>query len=372
MNGYTGVWKYVSDEQIRDMLLSFRLLGDSGWAEEKIMACLFALSNHPEDHYHQVRIPKKSGGYRTLDVPDGLLGKVQRNILRHVLEGFAPSQAATAYRKGGSVLDNAARHSGKRLVLKMDIHDFFRNVTFPMVLHAAFPVTYFPTPVGTMLTSLCCLWERLPQGASTSPAISNLVMGPFDRHMLDWCGERGIAYSRYSDDMTFSGDFDAAAVVRKTEGFLRAYGLEPNREKTRVCSNGSRQMVTGLVVNDKPRLPRDYRRRLRQEIHYCRTYGVEEHLARQAAGESGQRGGAEGDGLGRDREGKRELQAEGYVKSLLGKVSYLLSVNPQDEWFGEARRFLLEELRRLTEERRRGGEGEGEEDSSTGPAGLPD
>ncbi len=331
MGAYEGVWKYCGDEQMRDMLLSFRLLGDWDWPEEKIMACLFALSNHPEEHYHCVRVPKRRGGYRVLDVPDRLLKKVQRHILRHVLEGFSPSPAATAYTRKSCVLSNAVLHTGKRLVLKMDICDFFRNITFPMVLHAAFPSPYFPTPVGTMLTSLCCLKERLPQGAPTSPAVSNLVMRPFDQHMLDWCGERGITYSRYSDDMTFSGDFDPAAVARKTESFLKAYGLEANREKTAVCARGSRQSVTGIVVNDKPQAPRDYRRRLRQEIHYCRTYGPEEHLRRQKEGMTA---------------GSGEGETEAYLRSLLGKVSYLLSVNPEDSWFLEARRFLREELKK--------------------------
>ncbi len=323
MGDTRGLWKYCTKEQIKDMLISFHLLGETDWAEEKILACLFALSNHPKEHYHPVRIPKGRGGYRTLDVPDGLLKKVQRNILHHILDGFTPSAAAAAYQRGSSVRANAEQHQGKELVLKLDICDFFRNITFPMVLSKAFPGEYFPPSVRVMLTSLCCLDHHLPQGAPTSPAISNLVMAPFDEHMLDWCGQRGISYSRYSDDMTFSGDFNWEGVLRKTEGFLEAYGLELNREKTRLCTRGARQTVTGIVVNEKLQLSREYRRRLRQEIHYCRTYGVEDHLRR----------------VGRD-----ETQKRGYLQSLLGKVRYLLYVNPQDLWFREAEGFLRQEL----------------------------
>ncbi len=314
-----GLWKYCGEDQIKDMMLSFQLLGEGDWAKERILACLFALSNHPEQHYHLVRIPKKRGGYRALEVPDGLLKKVQRNILHHILEGFSPSPAAAAYRRGSSVPANAGKHQGKRMVLKLDICDFFQNITFPMVLSKAFPREYFPPSVRLMLTSLCCLREHLPQGAPTSPAISNLVMSPFDEYMLDWCGQREIAYSRYSDDMTFSGDFDAAGVVRKVDGFLGAYGLELNRDKIRLCTSGERQTVTGIVVNEKLQLPREYRRLLRQEIHYCRKYGIEEHLKRK---------------------GMDDIQAGDYRKSLLGKVRYLLFVNPQDEWFRQAEGFL--------------------------------
>jgi len=354
---YRGLWKYCDQEQIRDMLLSFRLLGDTDWPEEKILACLFAISNHPEAHYHQVRIPKKRGGYRTLDVPDSILKKVQRNILHHVLEGFSPSPAAAAYKKGGSPIGNAAAHRGKRVILKMDIRDFFGNITFPMVLHHAFPGSYFPTSVGTMLTCLCCFRERLPQGSPASPAVSNLVMRPFDENMTDWCGQREITYTRYSDDLTFSGDFDTAPVMGKTEGFLKAYGLEINREKTRVCTNGCQQKVTGIVVNEKIQLPRDYRRKLRQEIHYCRTYGVEAHLAGIGYGEETLTGGTQKENRRAARwgeenptvegqAGREPIQAEAYLASLLGKVSYLLAVNPEDQWFREAREFLLEEQKK--------------------------
>jgi hypothetical protein len=167
-------------------------------------------------------------------------------------------------------------------------------------------------------------------------------MRPFDEHMADWCGQRGIIYTRYSDDLTFSGDFDPAQVMGKTEGFLKAYGLEINREKTRVCTNGTQQKVTGIVVNEKAQLPRDYRRKLRQEIHYCRTYGVEAHLARLGLIEESQ---TEGTGTGEGR-----IQAEACLASLMGKVSYVLSVNPEDPWFREAREFLMEEQKKRLRE----------------------
>lgn len=318
MPEHLGLWKYCDKEQCKDMLLSFRLVGSDSWTDGKIMACLYALSNHAKEHYHKTELPKKRGGRRILMVPDPLLKQVQRNLLHHVLEGFSVSPAACAYRKGASPLANASLHTGKRLVLKLDIHDFFGSITFPMVLHHVFPSTYFPPAVGTLLASLCCYRDRLPQGAPTSPAVSNLVMKPFDDHMLEWCRSRRITYSRYSDDMAFSGDFDPGEVIRKTENFLRAMGMELNREKTRVCAVGGRQSVTGIVVNEKPGLPRDYRRALRQELHYCMIYGVEEKSA-------------------------------ACLRSLLGKTVYLLSVNPEDQWFQGAEAFLREELKKIEE-----------------------
>lgn len=305
---YTGIWKYCTKEYIKDMMLSFHLLEGPDWTEERIMSCLYALSNHPENYYHEVRIPKKKGGKRILFVPDPLLKHVQRNILHHILEGMEVSEAATAYKKGSRTADNGKFHVGRKMVLKLDIQDFFGSIIFPMVLHHAFPGKYFPTPAAVMLTHLCCLRECLPQGAPTSPAVSNLVMKPFDETMLQWCRERGIQYTRYCDDMTFSGDFDEKEVIKKVSGFLHAMGMELNHGKTSLCRNGMRQMVTGVVVNEKVQVPVSYRRKLRQEIYYFKKFGWEEAET--------------------DRERQRNI--------LLGKVNYVLSVNPSDGWFQTA------------------------------------
>ena len=338
------LWHYCTEDHVRTMLLSFRLLGENDWPEEKILACLYSLSNHTQDHYKRIQIQKKSGGTRTLLAPDPLLKYVQRNLLHHVLDGLSLADCATAYRKnrddlykrGGQedrdgsaykecfgIVPNARIHVGKPLVMKLDIVDFFGNITFPMVLHQVFPARMFPPAVGNLLTSLCCCGEYLPQGAPTSPAVSNRVMKPFDEFMEAWCRERGISYSRYSDDLTFSGDFSPKEVRGKVKGFLGAYGFELNRKKTRILSLGTRQKVTGLVVNEKAQTSKEYRRKLRQEIYYCRRFGVKEHLQFQNKGEPA-----------------CEADQERYLYRLLGKVNYVRMTRPEDKWFLEARQWL--------------------------------
>lgn len=313
------IWKYCGKEQAVEMILSLQLLPSSGWQRERILACLYALSNHPEEHYHPVWIPKRRGGYRRLDVPDPLLKQVQRNILHHVLDGFSVSLAAAAYRKNRCAADGAAVHIGKPLVLKLDIHDFFGSITFPMVLGYGFPAAYFPEEVRVLLASLCCCRQRLPQGAPTSPALSNLVMKHFDEAMAAWCGPQNIAYTRYCDDMTFSGDLNPGAVIGRVRGFLETMGMELNHSKTAVCSQFSRQTVTGITVNQVCQLPREDRRKLRQEVYLCLRYGT---------GES------------RPADSVRRLE------QILGKVSYLLQVRPDDRWFLEQREALKEMLKK--------------------------
>lgn len=319
--GEYDIWKYCTKEQVKECLVEFHLLDGIPVREEKAMACLYAVSNHTERHYREVRIPKKSGGFRVLHVPDRLLAGIQKNILHHILDASPCSEYATAYRKGISIADNAKPHVGKEKLLKLDIRDFFGSITYQLVYQYAFPAQYYPPPVRMMLAHLCCYRDCLPQGAPTSPAVSNLVMKAFDEYIGAWCRKREISYTRYCDDMTFSGAFDERELKYKVKNFLLRMGFELNEKKTRRAGQGSRQSVTGIVVNEKLQTGRDYRRKLRAEIYCYKKFQV------------------------RQDEGQEALQ------KLLGKVRYVLQVNPKDLYFRNAERELKEilEAERLTD-----------------------
>lgn len=301
-------WKYCTTEEIGRTLRTFDLLKGLDVPEEAYLPCLYTVSNQIETHYHPAVISKKSGGRRKLLVPDALLRTIQRNLLHHVLEEFQISEFACAYKKGTSIVDNARPHVGAKLVLKLDIQDFFNQITWILVYQNAFPGTHFPPAIRKMLTEFCCVRDRLPQGAPTSPTVSNLVMRPFDVHMGEWCREREIRYTRYCDDLTFSGVFAPEEVIRKVRGFLQVYGFELNRKKTRVLGRGNAQSVTGIVVNEKAQVSRAYRRKLRQEVYLFDRYGI------------------------KTEEGPKNDEKE--RRRLLGKMRYVLSVNPEDVWFG--------------------------------------
>lgn len=327
------LWKYCSKEQEKAFILSLNLLPASvreRMSGEEQLALLYALSNHAERHYRETRIPKKGGESRRLLIPDGLLKGVQRNILHHCLDGRSVSPHACAYRRGLSPIDNAAPHAGgerDRILLKLDIRNFFDSILFPRVYGAAFPESLFPPAAAGLLTHLCCWHDRLPQGAPTSPAISNLVMKPFDDYIGKWCEERKVIYTRYCDDLAFSGRFDAKEVYRKVRGFLAAMGFELNEEKTVIAGPGRRQTVTGLVVNERPRTSAQYRRKIRQEMYYCRKFGVEEHL-RMA-------------GLlnGKEDVGETAEKADAFLQSLSGRIGYVLQMEPENREFMEYREF---------------------------------
>ena len=311
------LWKYCTTAQYLEFLISLQLFGDTDWCAEKQISCLYTISNDVNAHYQRTTILKRDGTPRHLLAPDPLLKKIQKNILRNILAPVPVSPYATAYHKGADVVANAAAHLGQKLLLKLDIEDFFGSIIFPMVRRSAFPDIYFPPAVSTLLTHLCCYNDALPQGAPTSPTISNLVMKPFDSHIGEWCSARGIIYTRYCDDMTFSGDFDAKAVKNKAGHFLQALGFSLNQEKTKLLTRHTRQSVTGIVVNQKLQVSRDYRRQLRQEIYFCQKFGVVSHLKRMNYPlESG--------------------DVARYLQALQGKVNFLLQVNPGDDVFRQA------------------------------------
>lgn len=270
---------------------------------------LYALSNAAWKHYHPVKIPKNDrGDYRELNVPDAFLKSVQRRIADRLLGDLPVSPYAMAYRLGGSTIENAKPHIGTDVLLKLDIRHFFDNILYTTVKEKAFPATDYSEPIRILLTLLCMYKDVLTQGAPTSPVISNLIMRDFDNTVGNWCQQRGIAYTRYCDDMTFSGNFDTGEVIRLVRDELRKMGFFLNEKKTVRVVRGQRQSVTGIVVNDGLSVPSAYRRQLRQEIYYCKKYGTQAHLKQIGSEES----------------------AEAYLAKLLGRINYTLAVMPEN------------------------------------------
>lgn len=283
---------------------------------------LYAVSNSLDRHYRKVLLPKIGGGTRTLSVPDPLLKTIQRRINAVLLCHMPVSPYATAYRYGGSTLRNAQPHVGQPAVLKADIRHFFDSILYSAVKDAAFPAEIYAEPLRILLTLLCYYQDGLPQGAPSSPGITNLLLRDFDNTVGKWCRDRDIRYTRYCDDMTFSGSFSPAEVLSFLSCCLRREGFFLNEKKTRFLPQGRRQTVTGIVVNEKAAVPAQYRRKLRQELYFCQKYGVASHMAHL---------GIEG-------------EEAPYLRHLLGQVNYALQISPEDAALLSGRRYLLHAL----------------------------
>lgn len=284
---------------------------------------LYGVSNSLDRHYRLVQIPKKTGGMRKLTVPDRILSGIQRRITEVLILPMPISRYAKAYYPGSSTLRNARPHVGQRTVLKLDILHFFDSIRYSDVKDRVFPAEVYGEPLRILLTMLCYHKDSLPQGAPSSPAITNVLMADFDEMVGQWCGAQGIRYTRYCDDLTFSGDFDPKMVTDFVREELKKRGFLLNEQKIRVQRKGTRQTVTGIVVNEKPSIPADYRRKLRQELYYVRKYGMTEHLHRIGA----------------------DIQKEVYLQQLLGKVNYVLQLQPKDEYLLQARDWLKKQKR---------------------------
>lgn len=278
---------------------------------------LYGLSNSLEKHYHTVYLPKSDGSKRKLSVPDLILKKVQRSIADNILAQYPISRYAKAYKVGSSVQKNARPHIGKKKILKLDIEGFFDHILYSRVKDTVFYEEKYSESIRILLTMLCYYNDSLPQGAPTSPAITNIIMYDFDETVGTFCNEKNIAYTRYCDDMTFSGCFDEREIISFVKGELRKLGLFLKNRKTAVISASKRQVVTGIVVNEKMNVTKDYKKTIRQEIYYIKKFGLDDHLKRLGISDKQQ-----------------------YVLSLKGRIAFVLQTIPNNCEFIEYKNFL--------------------------------
>lgn len=288
---------------------------------------LFSTVKNCDNMYLPIALKKKNGNIRQIFAPTSTLKRYQRLILADILEELPVSEYATAYRQGSRISHNALPHCNKKYLLKLDITSFFNSIDFEQVYSTVFNSKNFPKNIGVMLTRLCCRDGVLPQGAPTSPAISNLVMKFFDDTMGKWCKERGISYTRYCDDMTFSSDAPLYIAYTKAKAMLEAMGFELNEKKTHFSTNAGRQTVTGLVVNEKVSVSKEYKRKLRQDVYYAVRYGLEDAV--RFAGKT--------DFLRDDR-----VLIESYYYHLAGRINFVLQIEPDNQYFKEALKRLEE------------------------------
>ena len=160
-------------------------------------------------------------------------------------------------------------HVGKSCVVNVDIESFFHSTRYPLILKACSQLMDGELSEGAchVLADICSFDGGLPTGAPTSPAIANLVLRPADAAITKAATDNGITYTRYADDLTFSGDTNTIKILPFVKRVLNQLGYQLKEKNTNIFRRGRRQMVTGLVVNDKPNLPRRIRRRLRAAVH---------------------------------------------------------------------------------------------------------
>lgn len=217
------------------------------------------------------RIPKKTGGTRLLHSPNPRLKLVQRLLLHRVFTRLQVHPAVKGFRRGESTCSHATLHVGKAVVVRIDIKNFFPR-TSAHRLFAYLRMIGWDREAAGLIVILCTRKNSLPQGAPTSPILSNLVNYCMDARLAGLAARSHAIYSRYADDLIFSFELDnrrfIRGVVRRVVRILHDFGYQINRSKLRVMRQHNRQLVTGLVVNEKVQLPRKTRRWLRAVGHH--------------------------------------------------------------------------------------------------------
>lgn len=270
-----------------------------------------------DSHYKPTSIPKSSGGTRELLVPDQELRKHQKFILKEILYRIPVSECACAYHKRRGLTNLARPHVGHDVLLHFDIKNFFSSITEQMVFECLTEETGYPKNVAGLLCRLCCYRGHLPQGACTSPAISNICFKKCDEDLSALAKRYNMAYTRYSDDIFLSGNnLPISTIIDEVTTIICGYGFQVNRKKTKVLRRHQAQKVTAIMVNDKMQVSRAYRRQLRQELYYLNRFGIHSEAAQAA-----------------------ERYPE-YLSELYGRVSFVLYVDPENREFRVAAQKL--------------------------------
>lgn len=282
-----------------------------------------------EGSYRYYQIRKRGGGHRQIMSPYNNLKQIQGLILHLILNQVRPHRAAYGFIRRKSITDNAKVHLQAKYVLNVDLFKFFDTISEKRVF-GLFKSMGYASNLSVDLAKLCtaplpteylqglddddlALYRELvtdgtavlPQGAPTSPAISNLISRKLDTRLSKLAEKLGSRYSRYADDVTFSGEYESLPYLKTLEQIVREEGLQINRKKIRLYRKGRRQSVTGLTLDDKVYVNRKFKQEVKKHVYGCKNFGPEEHMRH----------------IGVTR--------EGYKEWLLGKIMFINSVEPE-------------------------------------------
>ncbi len=296
-------------------------------------------------HYVRFKIPKKTGGVRSISAPLPRLKQAQQWILDHILEKIVLHPNAHGFRRGRSIVTNAQPHVGALVVINLDLQDFFPSISYQRV-KGIFCSLGYAEAVATILGLICTEPEiiqveldsrsyyiaqterHLPQGAPSSPALTNILCRRLDRRLSGLASSRGFTYTRYADDLTFSTLNpeklrDIGNILQSVSSIVVHEGLTVHPEKTRVLRNSQQQEVTGVVVNQKLNVDRTILQKFRATLYQIEKDGL-----------AGKTWGNGGD----------------LLMSIEGFANYVAMVNPQK---GQAFLAQIKRIRKLYGSRKR-------------------
>ncbi|AFZ44654.1 RNA-directed DNA polymerase [Halothece sp. PCC 7418] len=244
------------------------------------------------NRYKTFEIPKRSGGVRQISTPRTALKIIQWKLNQVLQAVYKPKPSAHGFVPNKNIVTNAQAHSKKRYVLNLDLKDFFPSVNFGRVRGMFMGTPYsLNANVATVLAQICCHNNQLPQGAPTSPIITNMICAKMDSQLQHLAKSCKATYTRYADDITFSTTLKqfpeslARVITEEGEervilgepllGIIAENGFEVNEQKIRLQTKGNHQEVTGLTTNQFPNVDRRFVRQIRAMLHAWQKFGLE-------------------------------------------------------------------------------------------------
>lgn len=265
--------------------------------------------------YRYFSIKKSDNSKRYLSEPLPSLKSIQIWILKEILYKNKVSRYTKGYVPSKGIKEHVMYHTAQRVVLTLDIKDFFNSVNSALV-EGLFIKMGYSKKISKMLSELCLLNNHLPQGAPTSPYISNLILKDFDEEIGAYCMNRKYKYTRYADDLAFSGDLETDDIQKFVSERLRELDLVLNEDKSKIMYRNDPQLITGIIVNQKSQVPKRERNAIRNSMFYIKKFGLDNHMAMTS------------------------INKQNYLKHLLGKINYVLTINSRDEEFKDYKTFL--------------------------------
>jgi RNA-directed DNA polymerase len=292
------------ESNLRNKMLSVKNVDDLAKLLNKTAIDLNYLATNPSN-YKTFQLKKKKGGFREIDMPENTLKYLQKTLNLYFQSVYLPLKSEAShgfifnpkkrFRSIQSKLQkrqiaivesdtiicniktNAEKHCNQKYVLNIDLKDFFTSIS----VHQIFklfrgPIFNFDENVSSVLALLVTYKKRLPQGAPTSPILSNLICINLDENIEKYCKVRNINFTRYADDLTFSSnELISKEIIDDIQWIIQSHQFEVQPKKLRLISQKGRQTVTGLVVNKKVNVSRAYYKKLRAILHDCEKNGIE-------------------------------------------------------------------------------------------------
>lgn len=282
---------------------------------------LYSILADSSKYYRSFEIPKRRGGNRTIHCPYPVLAQIQKELLLTLQEQCATSEYSYAYCRGKNAIMHASVHLGCDELLTVDIENFFGSITRQQV-HQALLGAGFENSFAHFASLVATLHGVLPQGASTSPLLSNVVFGPLDERLSRLASHLKIKYTRYADDLAFSGNNIPRNLPKLIEKIILEKGYKLNKEKTALKIKGAKKIITGVSISSgtsKP--PRQFVRSTRAAVH-----NLEKSIGKLSAANS--------------------LDPLSYERTL-GKLNYWLQIEPKNSYVARKKKILSEAHQRF-------------------------